>query len=141
MIRSLVRLMVAGAVLAAVAGYYVGYRYQDGQIVSPAGGPALTLPEVEAARARDKGAEIGHRVAQEGRQAKRALSDVTLTGKIKSKVALDDTLDGSDLDVDTTRGVVTISGTVRSSAQKERALQLARETRGVASVTDRIAVR
>jgi osmotically-inducible protein OsmY len=37
--------------------------------------------------------------------------------------------------------VVTLSGTVDSEAERARALQLARETEGVASVTDRLQVR
>jgi osmotically-inducible protein OsmY len=43
--------------------------------------------------------------------------------------------------VDTTDGVVTLSGRVDSAAARERAVQLARETAGVRSVTDQLQVR
>ena len=73
--------------------------------------------------------------------AQDALSDGTLTAKIKAKIALDDRVKALDLNVDTRDGVVTVTGNVQSSAQRERALALARETNGVRQVVDRTARR
>jgi len=42
--------------------------------------------------------------------------------------------------VDTNGSVVTVRGVVDTPAQRERALQLARDTDGVTSVVDRVAV-
>jgi osmotically-inducible protein OsmY len=45
-----------------------------------------------------------------------------------------------DIHVATSNAVVTLSGKVASAAERDRALQLARETDGVKSVTDQLQV-
>jgi hyperosmotically inducible periplasmic protein len=45
-----------------------------------------------------------------------------------------------DIDVDTSNGLVTLSGVVRSAAERDRALRLARETEGVTEVQDRLRI-
>ena len=47
----------------------------------------------------------------------------------------------SNIDVSTTKGVVTVSGTVSSQAERQRALQLAKETNGVREVVDRLVLK
>ncbi len=136
---ALLRLLVVLAILAVVGGYLLGYRVRDGQIVRP-GGAAATVP-IDGARAREVGATIGDKVADGANAAQHALANTTLTGKIKAKIALDDTLKGSSIGIDTTDGVVTVSGSVASPAQRSRALQLVRETEGVKTVTDRLVVK
>ena len=44
------------------------------------------------------------------------------------------------IDVTTSGHVVTLSGSVRSTAERDRAIQLARETTGVTQVVDRLSV-
>jgi hyperosmotically inducible protein len=56
-------------------------------------------------------------------------------------MALDDTIEARNIDVDTTNGVVTLNGFVRNAQGRDRALQLARETEGVTSVVDHLAIR
>ena len=56
-------------------------------------------------------------------------------------MALDETVKALKLDVDTVAGVVTLKGVVRSEAERQRALQLARETEGVKQVIDQLSVR
>lgn len=67
-------------------------------------------------------------------------SDPGITTAVKSKLAADDTVKAYQIDVDTSGGVVTLSGAVESQAAKDRALQLARETDGVSRVDDRLTV-
>ena len=86
---------------------------------------------VDVWTARDAGAEIAEKVAVGANAAQRIASSVALTAKIKSKMALDDTIKASQIDVDTAEGVVRLNGTVDSEAQRDRAVQLARETDGV----------
>jgi hyperosmotically inducible protein len=74
-------------------------------------------------------------------EARRALTDGQVTAKIKAKMALDDTVKALDVDVDTRGSTVTVTGMVDSAAQRERVLQLARETAGVTTVVDRLRVR
>jgi hyperosmotically inducible periplasmic protein len=44
------------------------------------------------------------------------------------------------IDVDTTKGVVTMSGVVKSPAEAERAVQLAKQTNGVRDVKSTLQV-
>ncbi len=92
-------------------------------------------------RAREIGAEVGERTAVAANEARRALTDGQVTAKIKAKMALDDTVKALDVNVDTSGSTVTVSGMVDSAAQRERVLQLARETAGVTTVVDRLRVR
>ena len=64
-----------------------------------------------------------------------------MTGKIKAKMALDDTVKAGAIDVENDNGVITLKGSVRSAAERTRAVQLARETAGVVSVKDELVVR
>lgn len=141
--RSLLRLFLVLLVLAAIGGYLLGYRLRDGRLIGPGGTVATSdnLPQVDGTRAREVGAAIGDKVAVGANAAQHALANSTLTGKIKAKITLDDTLDRSSIGVDTTDGAVTLTGTVASETQRTRALQLARETVGVKSVTDRLTIR
>jgi osmotically-inducible protein OsmY len=55
-------------------------------------------------------------------------------------MALDDHVKAANIDIDTVGSVVTLRGTVRNDEERKRAVQLARETDGVTSVVDRLAV-
>jgi hyperosmotically inducible protein len=61
-----------------------------------------------------------------------------LTAKIKSKMALDDSVKAHNINVDTNGTVVTLTGTVQSDQERERAVRLAKETAGVTQVVDRL---
>lgn len=69
-----------------------------------------------------------------------AQSDAGITTAVKSRLAADDTVKAYQLDVDTRDRVVTLSGTVETSAEKDQALMLARQTEGVREVVDQITV-
>jgi hyperosmotically inducible periplasmic protein len=144
MFRALLRLVLILIVIAAAVAFFMGYRISNhGNVVTlerPVGTTGTT-PTVDTARARETGAAIGEKVAVGANQAEHALEDGALTAKIKSKMALDDSVKAVDINVDTSGGVVTLQGTVHSEAERTRALQLARETKGVTSVNDRLVVR
>ena len=67
-------------------------------------------------------------------------SDTGITTAVKAKMAADDTVKASEINVDTHNHVVTLNGTVGSQAEKERAALIARDTNGVTSVVDDIIV-
>ena len=67
-------------------------------------------------------------------------TDTGITSAIKSKMAADDTVQASEINVDTHEHVVTLNGTVGSEAEKDRALMIARNTKGVSSVIDDLRV-
>jgi hyperosmotically inducible protein len=67
-------------------------------------------------------------------------SDPGITTAVKTKLAADDVVKAYRIDVDTTQGVVTLSGAVDTAAARERAVQLARNTEGVTNVVDNLTV-
>ena len=67
-----------------------------------------------------------------------APSDGALTAKIKSKMTLDDLVNARSINVSTTDRVVTLTGTVASARERERAVALAKETNGVTRVEDKL---
>jgi hyperosmotically inducible protein len=143
LIRTVVILIVVIAAAAFLLGWWGGGRVNDDRrdAVGTTGVPAPDTPGINREKAREVGAEIGERTADAADQAKRALSDGSLTTKIKAKMALDDSVKALDIDVDTSGSTVTLTGVVDTEAQRQRALQLARETAGITQVVDRLRVR
>jgi hyperosmotically inducible periplasmic protein len=93
--------------------------------------------------ARDAGAKTDEAQKKAGDAADRAgdvIADAALTSAVKTKFLADTTISGLRIDVDSKNGVVTLTGTVRSAAEKDRALKVARETDGVKSVVDRLKI-
>ena len=149
MLRTLVRVILVVAIVVAAAAFFLGYRWGGGRnqaTIRPAARQETAVgtrgDSVDTARerARAAGAEIGEKVAIGAQKAGETLEEAGLTAKVKSKIALDDTLDGSRVQVTTDDARVTLSGTVVNEVQHRRALDLARETDGVASVVDHLSV-
>jgi hyperosmotically inducible protein len=69
-----------------------------------------------------------------------AASDATITAAVKTKFLADTDVAGLAIDVDTSNGVVTLSGKVKTPAEKAEAIRLARETDGVKEVVDKLTV-
>ena len=69
-----------------------------------------------------------------------AVSDASVTASVKTKLLGDGSTPGLKLDVDTSDGVVTLTGNVATAAEHTNALRLARGTKGVKSVVDKITV-
>ena len=134
MFRALLKLVILIIVLVGVGGFLLGWWGSGGSLLPANAG-------VDAQRAREVGAEVGEKTAAVATQAKAALDDGALTAKIKSKMALDDSVKALNIHVDTANGIVTVSGTARSQAERQRALQLAKETNGVREVVDRLVVK
>lgn len=137
MFRALFKLTMVLVILVAVGGFLLGWWGAGGTVSEE---DRIGTSGSTAERARETGAEVGERAAAAANQAKEALEDGALTAKIKSKMALDDTIKASRINVDTVDRVVTLTGRVETEAQRQRALQLARETNGVRNVVDRLSV-
>jgi hyperosmotically inducible periplasmic protein len=69
-----------------------------------------------------------------------ARTDAGITTAVKSRLAADDMVKSYQIDVDTSRRVVTLSGDVQTTVAKDQALKLARETDGVRDVIDKLTV-
>ena len=62
------------------------------------------------------------------------LDDATITARVKTILLNDRQLDATKIDVSTTGGVVTMTGSVKSQADEARAVSLARQAPGVKDV-------
>ena len=66
--------------------------------------------------------------------------DPGITSAVKAKLLADSMVSGLRIDVDTENGVVTLTGKVKSKAEAERAVMLARNTEGVTRVVNNLKV-
>jgi len=138
MFRTLLRVILVVAIVAAAAAFFVGYRLGDNGVSIPV---SAKVPTVDTEKARATGAAIGEKVATGAAHAEQVLAEGSLTAKIKAKMALDDTVKALAIDVDTNGSVVTLNGSVHSEAERAKAVQLARETAGVTTVNDRLVIK
>jgi osmotically-inducible protein OsmY len=99
-----------------------------------------TTGTIDKEKARERGAELGEKAAVATEHIREAAHETTITTKIKAKMALDDSVKSRTIDVSTDGGTVTLSGTVGSTAERRRAVTLARETDGVKAVTDHLVI-
>jgi len=140
MFRAFFKLLLILVIVAAVAAFFLGYRLGADGNEAPASAQQ-PAPSIDTDKARQTGAAIGEKVAAGAAEAEQVLGDAALTAKIKSKMALDDTVKALSINVDTSGSMVTLSGFVNSPFEKTRAVQLASETAGVTTVTDLLVVR
>jgi len=71
---------------------------------------------------------------------RRSASDTTVTTAVKNKLAADPTTSATRINVDTSNGIVTLSGAVPTPAEKSEAERIARNTKGVTQVVNNITV-
>jgi BON domain-containing protein len=87
----------------------------------------------------------GKVIREKARKAGDVISDATAnartTATIKAKLVQDAGLSAFKIDVDTTDGVVTLSGTVSSEEEISKAIDLALETEGVHKVVSSLQVK
>lgn len=74
------------------------------------------------------------------RSASQEVSDAALSARIKTAFAADSMVKARDIKVDTMRGVVTLTGTVHSAAERDKAIAIARDTKGVLEVKSNLKV-
>lgn len=84
---------------------------------------------------------LGGCTAMTGKTLGENSDDASITAAVRWKLARDKAATLTSSDVDTNWGTVYLSGTVGSAAMKRRAVELAREVKGVHEVVDNIKVR
>ena len=67
-------------------------------------------------------------------------SDSGITSSVKSKLIADEVVNARNINVDTHDRVVTLTGTVQSPIEESRAIEIARDTKGVDDVVDKMSV-
>ena len=71
----------------------------------------------------------------------RFFTDTEITAAVKTKLAADSGVHAMDVHVDTDKGVVTLTGSVRSDAEKADTVRITRDTLGVKNVVNKLTVR
>lgn len=85
--------------------------------------------------------EMGQGLKQGASQAGQAVSDSTITAKVKTKLAANQGLSSFEIHVDTNNGVVTLTGTVANGTERRMAGNIASNTDGVKGVDNQITVK
>ena len=93
-----------------------------------------------ADRAEDKTDAAQRKAGDAADRAGDATGNAALTAAVKTKFLADTDVSGLRIDVDSNNGVVTLTGTVRTAAEKKKAIAIAKDTDGVKSVVDRLKV-
>ena len=73
-------------------------------------------------------------------KAKTYASDAAITSELKAKFLAEKGLDSMDIKVKTDKGIVTLRGQVHKESQSRAAERIARKTKGVRSVVNKISV-
>lgn len=125
-------------------------RVVDQLKIAPAKGSNMAgkmdKAEDKAERAGEKTARAGEKAADKTvsatKKAGRAIDDGWIKSKIYAQYLADwnTVLDDSDIDIDVNNNVVTLSGTVKSTEAKAKAVATAKATDGVKSVRDMLKV-
>jgi hyperosmotically inducible protein len=97
---------------------------------------ALTTAGLAAAQTATQEAKEKTKAAAE--QTGEVVTDAAITSAVKTKLLGDPDVKGLNIDVDTKNGVVTLSGKVNTAAERAEAVRLARNTKGVKRVTDKL---
>lgn len=109
----------------------------------------LTIGRHESDDRRDRSGEglkgTSGRVERDSEGAARTtgryFDDAGITSAVKAKLIGDRDVHSMDVHVETDNGVVTLTGSVRSEAERANAARIARETSGVKSVVDKLTIK
>src|SRR5512134_1440280 len=75
-----------------------------------------------------------------GRTIDRNVDDVGITTRVKTALLNEPNLSAGGIEVETSNGVVTLTGTVRSEAERSQAVTVARRINGVTDVRSSLSV-
>ena len=75
-----------------------------------------------------------------GKSIGETIDDATITTRVKTALLNDPEVGGLSIDVDTFKGVVTLSGRVKSKAEEAKAIQIAQRMSGVTDVKSTLQV-
>jgi osmotically-inducible protein OsmY len=155
--KTLLALLLGAAIGAALVWYYGNdhgrARIQEaGNQIGTAAKSArdvveekLRILDLRTNDFKDELARTGQIVRRQAREAGQAIADATadarVTATIKAKLVADSGLSTLHISVNTTAGVVTLSGTVPSLEVISKAMLLAMETDGVREVVSTLQVK
>jgi hyperosmotically inducible protein len=94
------------------------------------------VDRIAAARQNGRGADA----PDVERTSGEALDDAAITRRVKARLLDDELVRGLRIDVDTREGIVYLTGEVRSEAERDRAVELARQAAGVRQVQANLSI-
>lgn len=94
-----------------------------------------------AAKTQDKLNQAGAKISEQTAKTEAVIEDSAVTAKIKTALLAEPGIKGTDINVDTVSGVVTLSGIVDNAAQRDRVTEIARGVNGARQVDNRLVVR
>jgi len=103
-------------------------------------GAAVVFMTAGAAAAQSATQEAKDKTQSAAKKTATVLTDAEITSAVKTKFLADSQVGGLKIDVDTSHGVVTLTGPVHSAAEKNEAIRLAKTTAGVKSVVSKLVV-
>lgn len=107
-------------------------------------GPAETAGESidqAAEKAGDKMGEAVNKLDEQSEKAGEAIDDAAITAKVKAVILAEPGLGVLQISVDTVQGVTTLSGTVDSQQNSDRAKDIASAVAGVKGVENQLVVK
>ncbi|PYR76864.1 MAG: hypothetical protein DMF86_11125 [Acidobacteria bacterium] len=93
----------------------------------------MTAPASAAPQAKEKTA---HAMKKTGE----VITDAAITTEVKTQLLAAKGVPGSKINVDTANGVVTLKGTVPTSASRAKAVNIARHSKGVKKVVNHLTI-
>jgi hyperosmotically inducible periplasmic protein len=118
---------------------------------APVSARATPAPQTVAAKTKQgadkkkdavvKGARIGAEKTKEGlSKSGEVITDEWITTRVHARFVSEDLLKDSDISVDTSKHVVTLTGTVTGRAGRTKAGEIAKHTEGVHRVVNRLTI-
>ena len=93
-----------------------------------------------AAKAKAAGKKAGEKTKDAAEKTGNVISDAAITSAVKTKLLADSKVGGLKIDVDTKDNIVTLHGTVKSAAERDEAVRLAKTTTGVKDVVSKLVI-
>jgi len=85
--------------------------------------------------------KVGEKMAVQGEKAEIAIDDTEITTKVKAAIFAEPGLKTMQISVETVKGVVTLSGSVDSAPNSDKAKALAGAVSGVKEVNNQLAIK
>ena len=121
------------------AGKGIGTQMKEG--TEKAGGKTKEAAKTAGEKTKEGAQTVGAKTKEGASKTGEAITDAWITTKIKTDFVGEDLLKGSDINVDTNGHVVTLKGTVKTAAGRDRAVVIAKKTDGVNRVVDQLTIK
>jgi hyperosmotically inducible periplasmic protein len=113
---------------------------KTGQATEHAAKKTGQATEHAAEKTGDAAKKVGKATENAAKDTGANITDASITTEVKTKFLADSKVGGMNINVDTNSHVVTLTGAVHSAAEKAEALRLARTTKGVNKVVDKLTI-